>query len=214
MVGSVKDFLPMSRTDMEARGWDELDFIFVSGDAYVDHPGFGTAIICRVLEAHGYRVGIIAQPDWHSAKDFRRLGKPRLAFLVSSGNLDSVLARFTAAKKLRRQDAYSPGGRMNCRPERAVSVYVKRLREAWGAIPVIIGGIEASLRRIDDEKRSLEVRGESDEPLQVLLDLFNPRHGLPLVLRSGAGLQRPERYGHIRSLAIEVDGCQKFKAPL
>ena len=148
MVGSVKDFLPMSRTDMEARGWDELDFIFVSGDAYVDHPGFGTAIICRVLEAHGYRVGIIAQPDWHSAKDFRRLGKPRLAFLVSSGNLDSVLARFTAAKKLRRQDAYSPGGRMNCRPERAVSVYVKRLREAWGAIPVIIGGIEASLRRM------------------------------------------------------------------
>ena len=138
----------MSRADMEARGWDELDFIFVSGDAYVDHPGFGTAIICRVLEAHGYRVGIIAQPDWHSAKDFRRLGKPRLAFLVSSGNLDSVLARFTAAKKLRRQDAYSPGGRMNCRPERAVSVYVKRLREAWGAIPVIIGGIEASLRRM------------------------------------------------------------------
>ena len=148
MVGSVKDFLPMSRTDMEARGWDELDFIFVSGDAYVDHPGFGTAIICRVLEAHGYRVGIIAQPDWHSVKDFRRLGKPRLAFLVSSGNLDSVLARFTAAKKLRRQDAYSPGGRMNCRPERAVSVYVKRLREAWGDTPIIIGGIEASLRRM------------------------------------------------------------------
>lgn len=91
MVGSVKDFLPMSRADMEARGWDELDFIFVSGDAYVDHPGFGTAIICRVLEAHGYRVGIIAQPDWHSAKDFRRLGKPRLAFLVSSGSLGSYI---------------------------------------------------------------------------------------------------------------------------
>lgn len=96
----------MSRTDMEARGWDELDFIFVSGDAYVDHPGFGTAIICRVLEAHGYRVGIIAQPDWHSAKDFRRLGKPRLAFLVSSGNLDSVLARLHGGEET------APAGRL------------------------------------------------------------------------------------------------------
>jgi len=112
----------MSRTDMEARGWDELDFIFVSGDAYVDHPGFGTAIICRVLEAHGYRVGIIAQPDWHSAKDFRRLGKPRLAFLVSSGNLDSVLARFTAAKKKRREDDYSPRGSMKGRRESGLRV--------------------------------------------------------------------------------------------
>lgn len=144
----MKGFLPMSRAEAAARGWDELDFIFVSGDAYVDHPGFGAAIICRVLEAHGYRVGIIAQPDWRSAKDFRRLGKPRLAFLVSSGNLDSELARFTAAKKLRHEDAYSPGGRMNCRPERAVLVYTKRLREAWGDTPIIIGGIEASLRRM------------------------------------------------------------------
>ena len=144
----MKGFLPQSLADLRERGWDELDFIFVSGDAYVDHPGFGAAVICRMLEAHGYRVGIIAQPDWRSAKDFRRLGKPRLAFLVSSGNLDSVLARFTAAKKVRRQDVYSPGGRMNCRPERAVSIYTKRLREAWGAVPVIIGGIEASLRRM------------------------------------------------------------------
>ena len=148
MAADMKGFLPMSRAEAAARGWDELDFIFVSGDAYVDHPGFGAAIICRVLEAHGYRVGIIAQPDWRSAKDFRRLGKPRLAFLVSSGNLDSELARFTAAKKLRHEDAYSPGGRMNCRPERAVSVYTKRLREAWGDVPIIIGGIEASLRRM------------------------------------------------------------------
>ncbi|MGP1407639.1 YgiQ family radical SAM protein [Selenomonas sp.] len=144
----MQGFLPMSRTEMAKRGWDALDFIFVSGDAYVDHPGFGAAIICRVLEAHGYRVGVIAQPDWHSTKDFRRLGKPRLAFLVSSGNLDSQLSRFTAAKKLRRQDAYSPGGRMNCRPERAVAVYTKRLRETWGSVPIIIGGIEASLRRM------------------------------------------------------------------
>ncbi len=148
MAADMKGFLPMSRAEAAARGWDELDFIFVSGDAYVDHPGFGAAIICRVLEAHGYRVGIIAQPDWRSAKDFRRLGKPRLAFLVSSGNLDSELARFTAAKKLRHEDAYSPGGRMNCRPERAVLVYTKRLREAWGDTPIIIGGIEASLRRM------------------------------------------------------------------
>lgn len=141
-------FLPLDKKDMAQRGWDTLDFIFVSGDAYVDHPGFGAAIICRVLEKRGYRVGIIAQPDWHTTKDFRRLGKPRLAFLVSSGNLDSALNKFTAAKKLRHQDVYSPGGRMNCRPERAVVIYTQKLREIWPGIPVIIGGIESSLRRL------------------------------------------------------------------
>ncbi|MEX5284436.1 YgiQ family radical SAM protein [Selenomonas sputigena] len=142
------DFLPLNKEDMAQRGWDELDFIFVSGDAYVDHPGFGAAIICRILEKRGYRVGIIAQPDWRTTKDFCRLGKPRLAFLVSSGNLDSALNKFTAAKKLRHRDVYSPGGRMNCRPERAVVVYTKKLREIWPGVPVVIGGIEASLRRL------------------------------------------------------------------
>ena len=143
----MNPFLSMTRQDMENRGWDELDFIFVSGDAYVDHPSFGPAIICRLLEKHGYKVGIIAQPDWRGEEDFRRLGRPRLAFLVSSGNMDSLLNKFTAAKKTRHEDAYSPGGKSGCRPERAVIVYTNKLREIWPGVPVIIGGIEASLRR-------------------------------------------------------------------
>ncbi|WP_205764163.1 YgiQ family radical SAM protein [Anaerovibrio slackiae] len=141
-------FLPVTRKDMEERGWQQLDFIFVSGDAYVDHPSFGPAILCRLLEKHGYRVGIIPQPDWHSTKDFTSLGKPRLGFLVSSGNLDSQLSRYTAAKRLRHDDSYSPGGKAGFRPERAVLTYARRLRECWGKdVPIIIGGIEASLRR-------------------------------------------------------------------
>lgn len=143
----MNPFLPMTRQDMEERGWDELDFIFVSGDAYVDHPSFGPAILCRLLEKHGYKVGIIAQPDWRGEEDFRRLGRPRLAFLVSSGNMDSLLNKFTAAKKTRHKDAYSPGGKSGCRPERSVIVYTNKLRELWPGVPVIIGGIEASLRR-------------------------------------------------------------------
>ena len=144
---NMNPFLPMTRQDMEERGWDELDFIFVSGDAYVDHPSFGPAILCRLLEKHGYKVGIIAQPDWRGEEDFRRLGSPRLAFLVSSGNMDSLLNKFTAAKKTRHKDAYSPGGKSGCRPERSVIVYTNKLRELWPGVPVIIGGIEASLRR-------------------------------------------------------------------
>ena len=144
----MKGFLPISRRDMEERGWEQLDFVFVSGDAYVDHPSFGPAIICRLLEKHGYKVGIIPQPDWHSTKDFDRLGKPRLGFLVSAGNMDSLLNKFTAAKKVRHQDAYSPGGRAGYRPERATIVYCNRLRELYPEVPIIIGGIEASLRRL------------------------------------------------------------------
>ncbi len=144
----MKAFLPMTKQDMAERGWDTLDFIFVSGDAYVDHPSFGPAILCRLLEKHGYRVGIIAQPDWRGREDFCQLGRPRLAFLVSSGNMDSLLNKFTASKKRRREDAYSPGGRPDCRPERAVIVYSNRLREIWPGVPIVIGGIEASLRRM------------------------------------------------------------------
>lgn len=140
-------FLPISRKDMERRGWDELDFVFVSGDAYVDHPSFGPAIICRLLEAYGYRVGIIPQPDWRRSEDFLHFGRPRLAFLVSSGNMDSLLNKFTAARKRRSTDAYSPGGAPDRRPSHAVTVYVNRLREIFGDVPIIIGGIEASLRR-------------------------------------------------------------------
>ena len=144
----MKGFLPICRRDMEEHGWHELDFVFISGDAYVDHPSFGPAIICRLLEKHGYKVGIIPQPDWHSTKDFDRLGKPRLGFLVSAGNMDSLLNKFTAAKKVRHEDAYSPGGQAGHRPERATIVYCNRLRELYPDVPIIIGGIEASLRRM------------------------------------------------------------------
>ena len=144
----MKGFLPICQRDMEERGWHELDFVFISGDAYVDHPSFGPAIICRLLEKHGYKVGIIPQPDWHTTKDFDRLGKPRLGFLVSAGNMDSLLNKFTAAKKVRHEDAYSPGGQAGHRPERATIVYCNRLRELYPDVPIIIGGIEASLRRM------------------------------------------------------------------
>ena len=144
----MNGFLPISRKDMKERGWEQLDFVFVSGDAYVDHPSFGPAILCRLLEKHGYKVGIIPQPDWHSTRDFDRLGKPRLGFLVSAGNMDSLLNKFTAARKVRHQDAYSPGGKSGLRPERATIVYCSRLRELYPEVPIIIGGIEASLRRM------------------------------------------------------------------
>ncbi len=141
------DFLPLSRADMEARGWDRPDFIYVTGDAYVDHPSFGVAIISRVLENAGYRVAILSQPDYKSCDAFREYGKPRLGFLVTSGNIDSMVAHYTAAKKRRSFDYYSPGGEMGKRPDRALIVYCNRIREAYGDVPIIIGGLEASLRR-------------------------------------------------------------------
>lgn len=143
----VKDFLPVSKEDMEKRGWDELDFLYISGDAYVDHPSFGHAIISRVLEKHGYKVGIIALPDWRSTEDFKKLGRPKLGVLVSAGNIDSMVNHYTASKKKRSDDAYAPGNKAGQRPDRATIVYCNRIREAFGKIPVLIGGIEASLRR-------------------------------------------------------------------
>jgi len=142
------DFLPTSRNDLEKRGWDALDIILVTGDAYVDHPSFGAAVIGRVLEAAGFRVGIIAQPGWHSADDFRRLGRPRLFFGITSGNVDSMVANYTANKRPRQEDAFSPGGTTGLRPDRAVTVYANRAREAFGDVPIVVGGIEASLRRL------------------------------------------------------------------
>ena len=132
---------------MKARGIDGLDFVYISGDAYIDHPSFGTAIIARVLQSKGYSVGILAQPDWHDVNAFKSLGKPRLGFLVSAGNLDSMVDHYTAAKRRRSDDAYTPGGRAGKRPDRAVIVYANRCREAFPHVPVLIGGIEASLRR-------------------------------------------------------------------
>ncbi len=141
-------FLPMSKKEMDALGWDACDIILVSGDAYIDHPSFGVALIGRVLEAQGFRVGIIAQPDWKSAQSFRILGKPKLYFGVTSGNMDSMVNRYTAERKIRSDDAYTPGGQAGKRPDRALLVYAQRAREAWPGIPVVIGSIEASLRRV------------------------------------------------------------------
>lgn len=143
----MSDFLPISMDDMKKRGWAELDFILVSGDAYVDHPSFGHAIISRILENLGFKVGIIPQPNWKNKEDFMKLGKPRLAFLVSSGNIDSMVNHYTAAKKKRSDDLYSPGGKEGYRPDRANIVYCNKIREAYGNIPIILGGVEGSLRR-------------------------------------------------------------------
>ncbi len=141
------DFLPITKAECDERGWDVPDFVYVSGDAYVDHPSFGPAIISRVLEAAGFRVAMLSQPDYKSCEDFRRFGKPRLGFLVSSGNIDSMVAHYTVSKKKRTYDYYSPGGKFGLRPDRAVIVYCNRIREAYGDVPIIIGGLEASLRR-------------------------------------------------------------------
>ena len=144
---TAEDFLPISQAEMLSRDWWWYDFLLVSGDAYVDHPSFGTAIIGRLLEHEGYRVAVLAQPDWHSAEAFRAMGRPRLGVLIGAGNLDSMVAHYTAAKKRRSEDFYSPGKRAGLRPDRATIVYANRAREAFPGCPIVIGGLEASLRR-------------------------------------------------------------------
>lgn len=163
------DFLPVTAEEVARAGWDAPDFVYVTGDAYVDHPSFGVAIISRVLEAAGYRVAILPQPDFRSADDFRRFGRPKLGFLVTAGNIDSMVAHYTAAKRRRSKDYYSPGGVMGKRPDRAVIVYCNRIREAYGDVPIILGGLEASLRRFahydywdDRVRRSVLVDAKAD----------------------------------------------------
>lgn len=141
-------FLPISREDMEAAGISQLDFVYVTGDAYVDHPSFGHAIISRILQAHGYQVGIIAQPDYKRRDSISVLGEPRLGFLVTAGNMDSMVNHYSVSKKRRATDAYTPGGVMGKRPDYAVTVYSRLIRSVYPDIPIIIGGIEASLRRL------------------------------------------------------------------
>ncbi len=165
----VAPFLPMSRDEMDALGWDSCDIILVTGDAYVDHPSFGMAVIGRLLEAQGFRVGIIAQPDWHDTRDFMALGRPNLFFGVTAGNMDSLINRYTADLRLRSDDAYTPGGEGGRRPDRSVIVYSQRCREAYREVPIVIGGIEASLRRIaqydywsDEVRRSVLIDSGAD----------------------------------------------------
>ncbi|MEY3124011.1 MAG: hypothetical protein RLZZ573_531, partial [Pseudomonadota bacterium] len=162
-------FLPMSRAEMEKLGWDSCDIVLVTGDAYVDHPSFGMAVIGRMLEAQGFRVGIIAQPDWQSPEPFRALGKPNLFWGVTAGNMDSMINRYTADRKIRSDDAYTPGDVGGKRPDRAAIVYSQRCREAYKDVPIVLGGIEGSLRRIahydywsDKVRRSIVVDAKCD----------------------------------------------------
>ena len=141
-------FLPISAEDLKERGIEQLDFVYVTGDAYVDHPSFGSAIISRLLESHGYTVGIIAQPDWKTTDSVKMLGKPRLGFLVTAGNMDSMVNHYSVSKKRRQKDAYTPGGEMGKRPDYAAVVYCNLIRQAYKEVPIIVGGIEASLRRL------------------------------------------------------------------
>ena len=159
----------MTVEEVEQRGWDAADVVFVTGDAYVDHPSFAMALLGRVLEADGFRVAILAQPDWHSCDDWRRFGRPTLMFAISAGNMDSMINHYTANKKVRNDDAYSPGGQIGCRPDRATTVYCQRAREAYKGVPIVAGGVEASLRRLahydywgDTVKRSILLDARAD----------------------------------------------------
>ena len=165
----MNGFLPVNRRDMNERGWEQADFVLVTGDAYVDHPSFGTAIISRLLESRGYRVAILAQPDWRSAEDFKRFGRPRLGFLINGGNVDSMVNNYSVFRRRRKRDVYAPGGAAGRRPDRAVIVYSNRAREAYRDVPIVIGGLEASLRRFahydywdDQVRRSILMDSRAD----------------------------------------------------
>ena len=190
---SEKLFLPISRSDMQQRGWNELDILFVSGDAYVDHPSFAAALLGRLLEHAGYRVGILAQPDWRSAESFKVMGKPRLCTMIAGGNIDSMVAHYTSTRKKRSEDYYSPGGKAGYRPDRPTIVYSNLARQAFPGVPVIIGGLEASLRRLahydywqDLVKKSILLDSKADllvfgmGELQVLEIARRLKEGIPV----------------------------------
>jgi len=218
-------FLPMTREEMDALGWDSCDVILVTGDAYIDHPSFGMALIGRLLEAQGFRVGIIAQPDWHSAEAFRALGRPNLYFGVTAGNMDSMVNRYTSERKIRSDDAYTPNGEGNKRPDRAVLVYSQRCREAYPDAPVVLGGIEASLRRIahydywsDTVRRSVLPDAKADMLLfgnaeRALVELTHrlaqgEKIGEITDLRGTAFMRRgiPEGWAELDSTSVDVPG--------
>lgn len=229
-------FLPISKEDIISRGWDEVDFVYVSGDAYVDHPSFGVSIITRVLENAGYKVGIISQPDWKKNEAFKVFGKPRLGFFVSSGNIDSMVAHYTVAKKKRSTDAYSPGGKMGLRPDRAVIVYCNKIREIYGDIPIIIGGLEASLRRFahydywDDkirpsilfdsgadlisygmgEKQTVEIanRLNNGESIKELTDIKGTCYAVPVVETPYTGVECPSYENVLNSKKEYAISCR------
>ena len=199
--------LPMCKADMDALGWDSCDIILVTGDAYVDLPSFGMAVVGRALEAQGFRVGIIAQPDWKSADDFRALGKPNLFWGITSGNMDSMVNRYTSERKIRSDDAYTVGDIGGKRPDRAVTVYAQRVREAFKGVPVVIGGIEASLRRIahydywsDKVRRSVLMDSKAD----ILVYGNGERQIIEIAHALGAG-KNIKDLKHIRGTAVMVN---------
>ena len=203
-VGKAAPFLPMSRAEMAQLGWDACDIVLVTGDAYVDHPSFGMAIIGRLLEAQGFRVGIIAQPDWQSAEPFKALGKPTLFFGVTGGNLDSMVNRYTADRRLRHDDAYTAGGEGGRRPDRSTIVYTQRCREAFKDVPIVLGGIEASLRRIahydywsDKVRRSILADAKAD-----LLIYGNAERAVVEVANRLAAGETPRELESIRGVAL------------
>ncbi|MGD8594716.1 MAG: YgiQ family radical SAM protein, partial [Gammaproteobacteria bacterium] len=221
----IAPVLPMNQEQMEALGWDSCDIILVTGDAYVDHPSFGMAVIGRTLEAQGFRVGIIAQPDWRSADDFKALGKPNLFFGVTSGNMDSMVNRYTADRKIRSNDAYSPNGEGGRRPDRSVIVYSQRCREAYKDAPIIIGGIEASLRRIAhydywsdkvrhsilvDAKADMLVYGNAERQVVELAHRLAAHEPIENItdIRGTAFVRKaiPDAYAVIDSTCLDVPG--------
>ena len=204
-------FLPTNRREMEECGWDSVDFLYISGDAYVDHPSFGHAIITRMLESEGYRVGIIPQPNWKTNNDFMRLGRPNHAVLISSGVIDSMVNHYTASRKPRSSDSYSPGGESGHRPDRAVIVYANRVREIFKGIPVIIGGLEASLRRFahydywdDRVRRSILLDSKADMLVYGMGE--KPISEIAALLSKGADISR------IRNVRGTAYVCDKFEA--
>jgi uncharacterized radical SAM protein YgiQ len=215
-------FLPTSRAEMDVLGWDRCDIIIVTGDAYVDHPSFGMAIIGRVLEAQGFKVGIIAQPDWHSTRDFAVLGAPRLFFGVTAGNMDSMVNRYTSDRRVRSDDAYTPGGQGGKRPDRCVIVYSQRIRESFKTVPIVIGGIEASLRRIAhfdywseqvrrsvlvDSKADLLVYGNAERQIGAIAQRLDAGEALSSItdLRGTAYLRRGMPAGWVEIDSSELD---------
>jgi len=224
-------FLPMTRAEMDALGWDSCDVILVTGDAYVDHPSFGMALIGRMLEAQGFRVGIIAQPDWRNADAFRELGAPNLYFGVTAGNMDSMVNRYTSDRKMRSDDAYTPNGEGGKRPDRSVIVYTQRCREAFPDVPVVIGGIEASLRRVahydywsEKVRRSVLVDAQADLLLygnaeRALVDITHrlgqgePIHQITDV-RGTAFLRRGTPEGWIEIDSTDVDEPGRIDPPI
>jgi uncharacterized radical SAM protein YgiQ len=230
-ASSPATFLPTTRAEMDALGWDRCDIIIVTGDAYVDHPSFGMAIIGRVLEAQGFKVGIIAQPDWHGTADFEALGEPRLFFGVTGGNMDSMVNRYTSERRVRSDDAYTPGGHGGKRPDRCVIVYSQRVRESYKNVPIVIGGIEASLRRIAhfdfwsehvrrsvlvDSKADLLVYGNAERQIGAIAERLDAGQDIGDItdLRGTAYLRRGMPAGWVEIDSSELDAPGPLNPPI